>query len=209
MVRHRIQIRFAKEGDLRLISHRDLIRTMERLLRRAGLPLARTEGFHPRPRMSFPSALSVGISGAREVLEIELAEQRPPDELLAALAAQAVAGLRFLSVDPLPSGTRAAQAVQAVYEIPVPAERSAGLTTRVAALLAAERWPVRRPHDDRELDLRAGLLDLAFHDGTLQIRLAIERQASVSPRLVLEALELGDLEALGCRLTRSDLVLAS
>ena len=60
MLRRRIRIRFRKIDDVRQISHLDLIRTMERLFRRAGLQLGMSEGFHPKPRMSFPSALNVG-----------------------------------------------------------------------------------------------------------------------------------------------------
>ncbi|HBO42708.1 MAG TPA: hypothetical protein DD670_01970 [Planctomycetaceae bacterium] len=62
-VRQRVRIRFSKQGDLRLIGHRDLVRVMERLFRRAELPLGMSQGFHPKPRMSFPTALALGIGG--------------------------------------------------------------------------------------------------------------------------------------------------
>ena len=62
MVRHRVRIRFRKQDDLRWIGHRDLMRCCERWFRRAGVALRRSEGFHPKPRMSFPSALAVGIA---------------------------------------------------------------------------------------------------------------------------------------------------
>ncbi len=74
MVRLRVRVRFSKQGDLRLIGHRDLMRCMERLFHRAGLPLSFSEGFHPKPRMTFPLALAVGIEGNDEVMELELAE---------------------------------------------------------------------------------------------------------------------------------------
>jgi len=51
----KFRIRFRKVGDLRLLSHHDLMRTFERMLRRAGLPFRSTEGFHPKPRMVFAS----------------------------------------------------------------------------------------------------------------------------------------------------------
>jgi hypothetical protein len=74
MVRLRVRVRFSKQGDLRLIGHRDLMRCFERLFRRAGLRLRFSEGFHPKPRMTFPLALAVGIEGTDEVMELELAE---------------------------------------------------------------------------------------------------------------------------------------
>ena len=75
MVRLRVRIRFSKQGDLRLIGHRDLMRCLERVFRRAGLALGFSQGFHPKPRMTFPLALAVGIEGLDEVMEVELAER--------------------------------------------------------------------------------------------------------------------------------------
>ncbi len=60
---------------MRLIGHRDLARAIERTFRRAGLRLGMSQGFHPKPRMSFPSALAVGIAGVDEVMEVEWAEE--------------------------------------------------------------------------------------------------------------------------------------
>ncbi len=74
MVRLRVRIRFSKQGDLRLIGHRDLMRCLERVFRRAQLALGFSQGFHPKPRMTFPSALAVGIEGLDEVMEVELAD---------------------------------------------------------------------------------------------------------------------------------------
>ena len=68
----RLRIRFTKCGDLRWISHRDLARVWERLLRRAGLQLAFSQGFHPKPKISFPSALALGIEALEEVVELEV-----------------------------------------------------------------------------------------------------------------------------------------
>ncbi len=81
-LRIRYRIRFAKTGLLRWISHRDLARLWERLLRRAALKLSMTEGFHPKPRVGFPSALALGVESLDEVVEIELAEDLTPGELL-------------------------------------------------------------------------------------------------------------------------------
>ena len=67
MIRVRVRMRFRKQDELRLISHHDLLRTFERWLRRAGLPLRRSEGFHPKPKLSFPLAMALGIAGLDEV----------------------------------------------------------------------------------------------------------------------------------------------
>ena len=95
-LRLRYRIRFAKTGLLRWTSHRDLARLWERLLRRAQLQLSMTEGFHPKPRIGFPSALALGISGNNEVVELDLAERLTATELFQRLAQDDQPGLQLL-----------------------------------------------------------------------------------------------------------------
>src|SRR3954468_24465587 len=105
MARQRVRIRFRKQDDLRLISHRDLARTWERLFRRAGLNMAMSEGFHPKPKINFPSALAVGVVGADEVLEVDLEEERDPGELHALLTTQTPPGMTIDQVEIRPPGS--------------------------------------------------------------------------------------------------------
>jgi len=74
MARHKVRIRFRKAGDLRMVSHHDLMRCFARMLRRAALPFRSSEGFHPKPRLSFPLSLALGIVGCEEVVDLELDE---------------------------------------------------------------------------------------------------------------------------------------
>jgi len=203
MVRHRARIRFRKQGDLRFVGHRDLVRLLERLFRRAGLKLARSEGFHPKPRMSFPSALALGIEGFDEVMELELAEPYPAGQLLAELVPQAVPGLTFLSVEILPPGTRKAQLRSTTYQIPVPAERRPDTADRIARLLTEASPPVLCTRGRRSLELRQSLEELTLREGTLRMRLAASREASPGPRDLLAGLGLEDLERAGFCLART------
>ncbi len=104
MIRQRVRIRFCKDGDLRLISHRDLVRVFERMFRRAGLQLSMSEGFHPKARMSFPSALALGIAGLLEVMEFDLAEVLEAEDLIAILERVAPPGLTILNLRLLEEG---------------------------------------------------------------------------------------------------------
>src|SRR5260221_12041150 len=98
MARDKFRIRFRKGGDLRLLSHHDLMRTFERMLRRARLPFRSTEGFHPQPRMVFALSLSLGAVGLEEVVELELTEELIPEDVLKVLSVEAPPGLDLLSV---------------------------------------------------------------------------------------------------------------
>jgi radical SAM-linked protein len=203
MVRTRVRLRFAKQGDLRWIGHRDVARCFERWFRRAGLPLAMSEGFHPKPRMSFPSALAVGIEAVDEVLELELSAAWDAAELLARLAPCAPRDLVIRSAEVLPAGTPKARVCSLRYAIPVPAARAAGLAERVARLRSSSSWPVQRPNRPMPVDLCASLEEVAFEGERLTMRLRTDRQATAGPREVLDALGLGDLEREGPWLTRT------
>src|ERR1700676_3602988 len=106
MVRDKVRIRFRKAGDLRLLSHHDLMRCFERMLRRAELPFHSTEGFNPKPRMVFALSLALGVIGCQEVLDLELDTEIEPNEIQERLAQQAPAGLEILTVHRIDPKTR-------------------------------------------------------------------------------------------------------
>lgn len=196
-------MRFCKQGDLRLIGHRDLMRCLERLFRRAGLPLAMSQGFHPKPRMTFPSALAVGIEGVDEVLELELSEPCTAEELLGRLTPHAPPGLRLKSVEVLPEGAKKARLRSHCYEVPVPDGSRDGLAEKIDRLMAGPSCPIRRPNRSTTIDLRPFLEELSLEEGVLRMRLAVESGAGAGPRDVLAALGLSDLELQGVHLKRT------
>ena len=81
-----IRLRYTKLGKIRWISHRDVARAIERALRIAQLPLAFTEGFSPRPRVSFGLALSTGHESEAEYLDLVLADEYSIADLPTALS---------------------------------------------------------------------------------------------------------------------------
>ena len=76
-----VRLRFAKQGKVRFVSHRDVARAFERSLRMAGLPVAFTAGFAPRPKVSFGLALGVGHESRAEYLDLELRERVASSDL--------------------------------------------------------------------------------------------------------------------------------
>ena len=209
MIRLRVRIRFCKEGDLRWISHRDLMRTFERLFRRAGCVLAMSQGYHPHPRMSFPLALSVGIRGAEEVMEVQLAEQVDSADLVRRLAAHAPPGLLFTGASVLQDGQPKARVEYVQYEIPVPSDRHAPLSNAIEQLMSKPSYPVERAGHKGPLDLLANLQELRLTDGRLRMRMQIIATRSAGPRDLLQALGMSDLEGEGHTLVRTAVEIAS
>ncbi len=96
MVEYRL--RFSKEKNLKFLSHLELIRTMERAFRRAQLPLAYSEGFHPHPKLSFGPALAVGISSNDEYLDFQLLHDIDPEKIKISLNQSLPEGIQAIAI---------------------------------------------------------------------------------------------------------------
>ena len=104
----RTRIRYCKHGKVRFTSHRDVARIWERALRRAGVPVLYSEGFSPRPKMSFGLALSTGYTSDAEYLDVELdaawAAGIDHEALAGELTASLPAGMQALAVAGVEAG---------------------------------------------------------------------------------------------------------
>ena len=213
--RDKYRIRFRKGGDLRLLSHHDLMRCFERMLRRAGLPVRATQGFHPKPRLVFALSLPLGVVGREEVVELELDRPLPPEEVRDRLARQAPPGLEVLSLRRV-APTEGAQVRSLCYRIDVPAGRAAEAGRRAAeALAAAELWAGRTRPAPRRVNLRPFLRGLRVRppaaggeNHSLEIDLWLTPQGTARPDEVLAVLGLRDLLDAGAVLERARLELA-
>ncbi len=202
----RYRIHFAKRGDMRWIGHRDLVRWMERLFRRIDLPLAMSQGFHPKPKIRFASALALGIEGLAEWVEVALTETPESQGLLRRLQAETVPGIDFHRVERV-SG-KMPQICRATYEIEPPESARDALPAAIERLLAATSLPVARPGRCDVVDVRPGIVSLQF-DGTLmRYELAAGRQGAVRPRELLDLLGGADWESQGAVLRRVQLAFA-
>lgn len=96
-----VRIRFAKYGAMKFIGHLDVMRYFQKAVRRAGLPIVYSQGYHPHQIMSFASPLGVGITSDSEYMDIELSEELLPQEIVNRLQTAmtegfAVTGCRIL-----------------------------------------------------------------------------------------------------------------
>ena len=82
-----LRVKFKKVGSLQYISHLDLVRTMHKIIVRAGLPLWYTEGFNPKPKMIFAAPLSIGTESMCEFMDVRLIDTPSPEEVMARLNA--------------------------------------------------------------------------------------------------------------------------
>jgi radical SAM-linked protein len=185
----RLRIRFVKLGRIRFTSHRDVARMWERAVRRVDLPVARTEGFSPRPRLAFGLALSTGHESLAEYLDVELLEQPETFGRLAslpsALSDSLPEGIDVTAVAPLAPGEPSLQEsvvscswrIEALgVDVPT-AQRLSG------ALLAADQLVSTRIRKGREVtdDLRPAVLRLSV-TGPTAAGVELDAELAVHPR---------------------------
>ena len=172
MARERIRLRFTKRDTLRFIGHHDLLRLIERLLRRAGMPVEMTAGFHPKQKVSYVSALPLGMASDDEVMEVVFAAEFTLEEILARLNAASVDGLSFFGAVRLPEDGKKSSAVSFLYEIPLPPTPPADLSGRIATLMAADSMMVTKANG-KETDLRGSLLSLELERNAMTASFAV------------------------------------
>ncbi|MCR1951836.1 TIGR03936 family radical SAM-associated protein [Clostridium sp. DSM 100503] len=93
----RYVIKFTKESSVKFISHLDLMRTIQRVIRRADLPMEYSKGFNPHMALSIAQPLSVGVYSDAEYMDIVLVEELEEKEIIDRLNAKTASGIKFLN----------------------------------------------------------------------------------------------------------------
>ena len=184
----RLRIRFAKTGSMALLSHLDLMRMLERALRRSALPISFTGGFHPLPRIQIALALPLGAEADGEWMDLEFTRSITGEQLLASLQGLLPNGLALLSAEEVPvSGKSLSQNITGAvwsFDLQLQPEVHPRWSEAVEALMAAEQliWhDTDKKGRPRERDCRPALraLMLVSPGDDQQVRLRLE--AAVDP----------------------------
>lgn len=134
---------FNKYDDMKYISHLDLLRVMDRLLRRSGVPIKYSQGFHPRPKISLGNPISLGTEAFNEPMDIELREDMTNEELMKRLNSKSVLGFEFTKVIDIDGKTSIADEYKEMrYEItgdPSSLEKLYNLLSQDEILLIKEK----------------------------------------------------------------------
>ena len=193
----RIRFRFTKTGEIKFLSHLELQNALTRAFRRAELPVAMSQGFHPHVKVSFATALPVGLESVGEYAELDLVEKMAPEEFLSRLRAVLPIGLDLISAREmsLTCKSMTKEFVATAYEIEVNREHvengSGPVEAMVEAFLSAESVPVERwsKTGTKVADVRPAVLTLNFEPepaGRVLLRLVVsEGQVTARPRDVL------------------------
>jgi len=191
----RIRITFAKVGALRYTGHLDLHRLWERAARRAELPLAYSQGFHPQPKLTIAAALPLGFSSSCEVLDMRLEREIPLDGLREKLQETLPTGIQVANVESVDEKLPALQTLvaSAEYQVTLTDSTSAlraddsELKSRIESVLDSES--IIRERRGKTYDLRPLIEVLNLEaDGRIFMKLAAREGATGRPEEVLDAL---------------------
>ena len=94
----RKRVFYNKVNEMKYISHLDMINFLERLSKIAGIKPSFSQGFHPRPKMTFGNALSLGMESYNDIFEFETEEKIGDEELLRVLREKSPIGFEVVNV---------------------------------------------------------------------------------------------------------------
>jgi radical SAM-linked protein len=196
----RLRLRYAKRGRLRFTSARDFQRALERALRRAGVPMAYSSGFHPHPRISYANAAPTGVASEAEYVEIALAERVDPERLRLALDDALPEGLDIVAAAPASRVPLADLLEASVWRLAFGGVSVEDLRAAGEGFLALDRAEVTRvvKSGPRTFDVRSAVVSLdavaAAERGCAILVLVVRHTTpAVRPDDILTALARGSL----------------
>jgi len=192
----RIRITFSKTAAMRYTGHLDLQRAWERTFRRAGLPLAYSQGFHPQPKLNLACALPLGFTSECEVIDAWLEAVLSNSDIQTALAGALPPGIRIHTLEEIDPRSPALQTqVQSTEYWVTLLDALPDLDARLERVLSASSIP--RQRRGKSYDLRPLIEEIQhLEDGTdhlprLAMRLAARESATGRPEEVLAELGVG------------------
>jgi radical SAM-linked protein len=208
----RLRITFTRGDELKYITPLDMMRFWERALRRAGLPVAYSEGFTPHPQISLATPLAVGTTSEAELMDVYLSEHVPSKRFLSQLAKQLPAGVTAVAAEEVGLSLPAVQADVrfAEYDVDVEGATEDDARAKAEAFLAKPSvpWEHKREKETRAYDIRALVetIDVAPRDRgvRLHMRLRSDNAGAGRPEQVVAALG----QPAPSRIHRTKLVLA-
>lgn len=208
----KLRVRYSKLGRVRFVSHRDGTRLWERALRRVGLPVAYSQGFTPRPKLSFGLALPTGAESMAEYLDVDLVTEVPTDpsdpaaaELVASLSAALPVGVDVQAIAPREQGSGSLQetVTSTTWQMWSDDFDASAVDEAAGRLLATDVLEIERERKGKVSvdDVRPLILDLRSDGHTFVADLATVGRALRPAELAAAAFP--GIDALGVRVLRT------
>lgn len=169
--RCKVRLQLAKQGKTRFIGHLEFMTVFHRAVRRAGIPIKFSEGFHPAPRISFGDALSSGVESRAEIIDMELIAEVQPQDIIVQLNHQLPAGLEVLEAWEIgPETFSPSESIEeSRFHIHLPENIPQDLNRRIEDFLLADEITIVRDQKKgrKKVDIRANICHIEREENTL------------------------------------------
>ena len=167
----RYLIKFTKESNIKFISHLDLMRTIQKVIRRSGIPIEYSKGFNPHMSLSMAQPLSVGVYSEGDYLDIVLTENVPNEEVIIKLNENTCSGVKFINASSveivlnqkrLPQGMALIDAAQ--YMIKIKYDDISKTEEELKELLEKSEWVTlkKTKKGEKEADIKPLVKDIKY-----------------------------------------------
>ena len=163
----RYLIKYTKESEIKFIAHLDLMRTIQKTIRRSGLPAMYSKGFNPHLKLSIAQPLSVGVYSSGEYMDLPLGEELDTQEVLDKLNARSAAGIHFTActkIIDVEGEKKLPQAMALIdacsYRIKVKYNSTDSLKNELEAMLQDSEWRIvkKSKKGEREVDIKLKII---------------------------------------------------
>ncbi len=186
----KFRLQFTKYGDMKYVSHLDLIRLFTRIFHRADLPLAFSEGFNPHPKMAVLLPLSVGFESSCEYIDVEFKEGVSMLDCLKKLKGKLPIGMEIPQITSLNETSKKAKEIRyASYEFSFNCQL---LQEQIDTFLEKETIDVlkKTKRSEAMADIRPDIMDMCLlENGKMQAIISAGSNANLKPDLLVSAME--------------------
>jgi radical SAM family uncharacterized protein/radical SAM-linked protein len=178
----RFRVKYTKTGPARFIGHLDLVRIFDRTMRRAGIPIAYSQGFHPHPKISFGPPLPLGMRSVAEYADFSLSTPHPEAGML--LAKNLPEGMEMLSIRPISEKAESLTKILILAEYRVQCGRDERIGEKIKNILERGHIPVERMSKSgpKEADIRPGIIELAVFPESDGFSMLLSQETGKSAR---------------------------
>lgn len=187
-----VRIKFQKTGELRFISHLDVMRCFQKAIRRAGIDICFSEGFSPHMVMSFASPLGLGLTSEGEYVDIRVNQMTSSADAKARMNEVMADGMHVKSIRLLPEGSKNAMSIVAAadYEIRFREGREpeSGWEEKLMEFLARPEIRIQKEtkKGQQEVDIRPWIYACTVQDGVIRLKAAAGSVHNLKPELFLQ-----------------------
>jgi radical SAM family uncharacterized protein/radical SAM-linked protein len=205
----RFRVRFTKLERGRYLSHLELVRLFIRAFRRTGIDMVYSKGYHPMPKMSFATALPVGVESLDEVADLSLYDRGDIPQRLESVNRELPPGIRALSIEEVPAEERPPQVKESTFQVTV---RGGVREEEINRFLELPEYPVmqRRRKGERTIDIRFQVKELRLVSGEeIEMVVRYDGGPSMKPSEIIEKIcSRPDSQSEGIRVLKTKSVLA-